>query len=290
MNTKLFQFEVDYRNIDCGMFYAIQCPDNSFFLIDSAHQDSAKDHIRIHDFLKSLIPEGEKILIRGWFLSHAHQDHIVKFMDFLNTYEDFELEGVYYNFPEPDGFSSEYWKEEDKITMREFKSLMEERRDLKKIILHTGDKFDIENLKFEVLATWEDVYPDTLENFNDSSTILMMECEGTKVFWPGDAGNKESELVAEKYGKALKSDILQLAHHGFKGGSIGLYEYVNAPTVLVSNNQEIHEHNMDKETTRKAIELSKEFFIAGNGTVELELPYTCGTAKVHPQTVNNIVL
>ena len=37
--TVLYQFENDYREIDCGMFYAIRCRDGSFFLIDSSHQN-----------------------------------------------------------------------------------------------------------------------------------------------------------------------------------------------------------------------------------------------------------
>ena len=285
--TVLYQFENDYREIDCGMFYAIRCRDGSFFLIDSAHQDSYRDHIRIHDFLKSLVPEGEKIRIAGWFFSHAHQDHIVKFMDFLKTdYTDCEIECLYYNFPDPDGPSSEYWKESDRVTMREFASLMEERDDLKKYTPHTGDEIRISNLKIDVLVTWEDIAPEPIERFNDSSTVIMIEAEGQKIFLPGDAGEVEAKILTERYGESLKADILQLSHHGFRGGSVKLYELVNAPVVLVSTEKKRLEENLERETTKKALELAEEYFIAGEGTVALELPYKTGTAKKYPKEVN----
>lgn len=287
MDTEIYQFENDYRNIDCGMFYAVKCRDGSFFLIDSAHQDSKNDHIRIHEFLKSLVPAGEKIRIRGWFFSHAHQDHIVKFMDFIRAdFKDYEIEALYYNFPDPDGESSEHWSEDDKVTMREFRDLMAERTDLKKITPHTGDVFRIGNLTIKVLVTWEEI-PMPIIRFNDTSVVLMMEAEGQKIFWPGDAGEREAEYLTSHYSDdELKADILQLAHHGFRGSSVELYEKVNAPVVLISTRQERLNDNLERATTKKALELAKEYYVAGNGTVMLKLPYVPGTARVFPQEVN----
>lgn len=271
--TTLYQFKNDYRYIDCGMFYAIQFPDKSFFLIDSAHQNSAKDHIRIHDFLRSLTGENERIHIRGWFFSHAHQDHIVKFMDFIKKdWDDYDIDMLYYNFPDPDGPSSEYWKSDDRVTMREFVALMEERSDLPKTTLHTGDKFTVGTCDFEVLVTWEDIIKDQpLKRFNDSSVVLMMTCGNTRVFWPGDAGEVEADFLVEKYGDALKADILQLAHHGFRGGSVELYNAVNASVVLISTDRPNYEKNKDRETNMCALGLASESYLAGAGTIGIVL-------------------
>lgn len=285
--ASLYQFELDHRFIDCGMFYAVRCEDGSFFLIDSAHQNSVYDHVRIHDFLRSLTPEGQKIKIAGWFFSHAHQDHIVKFMDFIRSdFNDYEIEALYYNFPDPDGKSSEYWKPDDRVTMREFVALMNERKDLKKITLHTGDVFNINELKFSVLVTYEDIFPMEIERFNDTSVVLMMETAGQKVFFPGDAGELESDFLVEHYGDGLKSDILQLSHHGFRGGTVALYEKVNAPVVLISTSQVNLEKNIQRDTTSFAINNAKEVYVAGNGTVKLDLPYEPGKATVFDQEIN----
>lgn len=284
----VYQFENDYREINCGMFYAVQCPDKSFFLIDSAHQDSKQDHVRIHDFLRRLTPEGEKITIRGWFLTHAHQDHIVKFMDFLNYgYDDYTIDAVYYNFPSPESDPNGHWKEDDKVTMREFEALMARRTDLKRIKLHTGEHFFVNGLEFIVLCTFEDVYPREIKRFNDSSTVLLMKAAGTTVFWAGDAGEVESDIIHARYGAFVKSDILQVAHHGFRGGTTGLYELIAAPTALFSTSEENLAANDDRPTTMRAKQLAEEYFVAGNGTVELHLPYHPGEAVVWEQEINN---
>lgn len=288
--TTLYQFEVDHRNIDCGMCYIIQCEDGSFFVIDSAHMNSVMDHIRIHDFMKKLTPAGEKIRIAGWFFSHAHQDHIVKFMDFINSdYEDYEIGALYYNFPGPDSYIiKKCLGEEDQITYAEFTELMEKHPELKKVTLHTGDEFKIGELTFKVLVTWEDII-EPMVHFNDSSTVLMMEVKGQKVFFPGDAGKLEADFMVKKYGKALKSDILQLAHHGFRGGSVELYDLTDAPVVLVPTDQKHYDENVERETSKRAYEHAKEIYIAGNGTACLTLPYKANTAEVLPQAINHLV-
>lgn len=283
----LYQFELDYRNIDCGMFYAIRLSDGSFFLIDSAHQNSTLDHIRIHDFLRSLTPKGEKIRIAGWFLTHAHQDHIVKFMHFLScNFEDCEIDRVYYNFPAIDSESAKNWKSGDIVTMREFEALMERRSDIKRVKLHTGQHFFVKELEFYVLCTHEDIYPEEIVRFNDSSTVLLMKYQDTTVFWAGDAGEVESDIIASRYGSFVKSDILQAAHHGFRGGTVELYNLINAPVVLFPTSKEHLEENTHRETTKLARELASEVYIAGEGTVGFELPYTLGTAVVLQKEIN----
>ncbi len=289
--TTLYQFEVDHRNIDCGMCYIIQCEDGSFFVIDSAHMNSVMDHIRIHEFLRERTPKGEKIRIAGWFLSHAHQDHIFKFMDFIRCeyFDDYEIGAVYYNFPEPGNYIIQKCLDDsDRETYREFRDLMDAHPELKKVTLHTGDEFKISNLSFRVLATWEDI-TDPIENFNDSSVVLMMEAEGQKVLFPGDAGKLEADFMVKKYGKALKSDILQLAHHCFRGGSVEFYEMADAPVLLVPTDQKHYDENRERDTTKKAADLSKEMYIAGNGTVCIQLPYKANTAKVLPWAINHLV-
>jgi beta-lactamase superfamily II metal-dependent hydrolase len=287
-DTTLYQMELDYRMIDCGMCYITQCSDGSFFIIDSAHMDSVNDHQRLHDLLRRLTPQGKEITISGWFFSHAHQDHIVMFMEFIKAgFNDYKIECLYYNFPALTIPGSEKWKETDKQTIREFDALIEEHKELPVIKLHTGQRFFIRNLEFEVLATHEDIYPGYLARFNDSSTILLMTVEGCKTLFLGDANVAECTIVVSRYGSYVKSDIVQVAHHGYNASNVGIYFCADPKVALYSTKQNKFDENLHSESNSKVTELCKEIFIAGNGTAALKLPYTPGTAVVFPKEIND---
>lgn len=278
-DTTLYQLELDYRNIDCGMCYITQCADESFFIIDSAHMDSINDHKRIFDFLCKLTPEGQKVIISGWFFSHAHQDHIVKFMDFLTAgFENYEIECLYYNFPALTVSGSEKWSESDKQTMKEFDELIEAHKEIPVVKLHTGQRFFIRNLELEVLATHEDIYPGNLSCFNDSSTILQMTVDGCKIMFLGDSNFTECNIINSRYGDYLKSDIVQVAHHGYNKNNVDVYHYINAKVALYPTRQNRYEDSQFSASNQLVTKLSHEIYIAGNGTTALKLPYRDNTA------------
>ncbi len=283
-NTELYQFETDHSLIDCGMCYIIRCADNSFFIIDSAHYLSVHDNDRIHDFLRSMTPENEKIRIAGWFISHGHEDHYSKFMDYmLYNCEDTVIERIYLNLVSAQHPDCGRWDKENNILMENFRNFINNERDIPIVKLHTGQRFFVRNLEFKVICTHEDVYPESNADFNNSSVVLVMEAEGSRVLIPGDASDKESIIMEERYGEWLKSDIVQLSHHGHNGTSEQFYEYVNADVVLCPNTQiKIDEEFPRIRANRVAKELSKEFYVSANGTVQLILPYKLGTAKVFP--------
>ena len=286
-STTLYQLELDYKNIDCGMCYITQCEDGSFFMVDSAHMNSEEDHHRIHALLRQLTPAGKKIVIAGWFFTHAHQDHIAKFMDFLRFgYDDVVIESLYYNFPALSVLGSDRWTESDKQTMREFDELILQHANLSVIKLHTGQKIHIRNLEFEVLATHEDIYPGDLACYNDSSCILQMRVEGSKVMFLGDSNYTECQILIDRYGDYLKSDIVQVAHHGYNKDNVKVYSYIDARVALYATRQNRYEEVQDSPSNKVIKEISKELYIAGNGTVSLKLPYEPNSAIVFSQEVN----
>lgn len=279
--TSLWQFEVDHSLIDCGMCYIIRCCDGSFFIIDSAHVYSIHDNDRIYKFLRERTPRGEKIKIAGWFFSHGHVDHIGKFCDFLKyNCDDVEIDALYYNFvplTHPDNI---YWEVSDKIFQANFDKLVAQYPNIKKVKLHSGQHFFVKNLEFRVLCTHEDVYPQNLQNFNDSSTMLMMYADSATVSFPGDAGHIESDIVTSRFGSLLKCDIMQAAHHGHFGTTALFYELSDADVIMFPTTQiKFDEEYEAREINREAVAISDECYIASNGTVQLDLPYEKGTAK-----------
>ncbi len=285
-DTQFIQFETDHSLIDCGMCYIIKCADNSFFVIDSAHFYSIKDNDRIHDFLRSMTPAGEKIRISGWFITHGHDDHVCKVKDYLKyNMADTVIDCFYMNIIPTDHRDNHFWGEANKAFSDSFCQTVRE-KGIPVVKLHTGQRFFVRNLEFEVLCTHEDVYPCVFSDYNNSSTVLMLKAEGQKILIPGDASDKSSVVLEKRYGDYLKCDIIQLSHHGHHGTSEKFYEYASAPVVLCPNTQIKIDEEMHIPANIKAFEIAEEVYISANGTVKLTLPYVLGTAEVLPDETN----
>ena len=280
--VRLWQFEVDHSLIDCGMCYIIQCSDYSFFIVDSAHPYSVNDDIRIYEFLRSKTPSHLPVRVAGWFFSHGHDDHIGKFMDVFRYNKDIIIEGLYYNFVSNDHFSSDSWMESTKSFARTFIKEVNE-RDIPIYKLHSGQRFYIRDLEIDVLCTHEDVFPASLENYNDSSTVLMVRIGEDKICFPGDAGGEESAILEARYPNELKCDIMQVAHHGHFGTSALFYQMANARVALFATTQIKYDEEYPRyEANRVADALADHLFIASNGTVEFTFPLKGSKIKKYP--------
>lgn len=283
-DSVFWQFEVDHSLIDCGMCYILKLSSGAFFIIDSAHTYSINDCERIHKFLRERTPENEKIHIAGWFFSHAHDDHIAQFISYLNFYcYDTVIDALYYNFISSDHRDGTDWMETHRGYVALFNNALENHPEIPVIRLHTGQTFYIDNLKVDVLCSHEDVFPNDNSNFNDSSVVLMLTLEKTKILIPGDAGHEESYILEARYPEYLKSDIVQSAHHGHFGTTEDFYRLVKANVVLFPVTQIMFDGDFDRYPANKvAIDLADEYHIASNGTVEIPLPFKKGNLKVYP--------
>ena len=280
--TTFYAFENDQTIIDCGMCLMIQCPDYSFFLVDSGHYFQMNDNDRIHKFMRERTPEGQKIVVNGWLITHGHTDHISKLIDFLkyNT-DDVIIEGFYQNLQPSDYGNEDGNHEEKEMVEKLFRILDEYSAPVYK--LHTGMRFYIRNLAFDVLSTHEDLHPDYIEDYNDSSCVVMMETEGSKVFIPGDAAVMAGKKMEERFGETLKCDVAQIAHHGHTGLSTHCYELLGADTVVFPVTRIFFEADLDrKEENKKAVELASNCYVTGDGTVVVPLPYNKDTVTALP--------
>ena len=210
--------------------------------------------------------------------------------------EDTVIDKIYFNFISTDHRDGKNWMKAQKGYDDMMYSLLGKHPEIPWVRLHTGETFYVDNLKFDVLCSHEDVFPEDNSNYNDSSVVLMMTAENSKVLFPGDAGHEESYILERRYPEYLKSDIVQQAHHGHFGTTENFYRLVDArialfPVTQIKFDEELHNYKANEVS----IEIADEYYIASNGTVEIDLPYKSGEFKLHPdetfenfQGINNL--
>ncbi len=281
--TAFYGFESDQSLIDCGMCLMIQCPDYSFFVVDSGHYMQFNDNDRIYNFMRERTPEGQKVVVNGWLLTHAHSDHICKFMDFLRyNCHDVVIEGIYSNLIPDDYVGCKEWSREEVLLSKKLFRILDETK-IPTYKIHTGQRFYIRNLTFDVFGTHEDVYPNLITDYNDSSCMVMLNAENSRIFIPGDASRLSSAELEKRYGEALRCDVVQVSHHGHTGLSTKAYEYLNAEVAVFPITRiKFDEEYSRIEANRRLIELAKAYYITSDGTVKIPLPYSLEKIEVLP--------
>ncbi|MBQ7956572.1 MAG: hypothetical protein IJ279_00935 [Clostridia bacterium] len=278
-----YMFENDHTYIDCGMCLITQCSDGSFFVVDSGHYLQFNDNDRIYNFMRERTPAGQKVIVSGWLVTHAHSDHISKLFDFIRyNRHDVEIEAIYSNLISNE-YASEEWGVEEKGLAEKFFSLLERTTDIRKVKLHSGQRFYVRDLRFDVLCTHEDVYPQLVKEYNDSSLVVMMTVNDCRVFIPGDASGLESKILVERFGENLECDVVQVSHHGHRGLLSDCYELLKGKLALFPITQIKFDEAMPKVPANQvAIDLADEYYVSSNGTIVVPLPYKKGTVTTLP--------
>lgn len=84
--------------------------------------------------------------------------------------------------------------------------------------LHTGQQLTLGDMTLEVLYTASDLAVGSLNDYNDACMVMRLSVNGKTVLMTGDAATATWNLLVKKYGSYLKSDYLQVPHHGARGG------------------------------------------------------------------------
>ena len=209
---------------DFGLSYAIRLSDGRFIVIDGGW-NFEPDVDRLFKCLKKGSPF-EKPIIAAWILSHPHEDHFHCFIGFMDKYASHvTLEKCLFNFPEHD--DTEHYpglthidEKLGDLSAFTYIPMMLERIEKSGAVIytpHTGQKYIISDAELEILASMDDTIHVT-DNINSTSLVIRMTLGGQTVLWTNDAGFSYARLP-ERYGKYLKSDILQIPHHGFQSGT-----------------------------------------------------------------------
>ena len=108
---------------------------------------------------------------------------------------------------------------------------------------------------------------------NDMSCVVQIEMSGQRILMPGDIEKKTERKLVEQFGKALRSDIMLVAHHGSKTSSTESFIRAVSPKLAIissgMNNPYPHPHQAVVERfNRLSIPL---YNTALSGAIEIKL-------------------
>ena len=184
--------------------------------------------------------------------------------------EKVQIKSIIYNFPEKQVLDTASRK--DQINLAIWPTCMEIciEKGATFYQARTGQKYYFANATLEVLHTYDDLMPFFVrtDNTNHTNILFCIDIEGQRIMVPGDLTNNGFLVAATRYGKYLKSDILQVSHHGYGDGSSDttFYALVDADLVLVPGGSA-------SAAQKWAADNSKEFYYRTSGTKTFILPY-----------------
>ncbi|MBE6581518.1 MAG: MBL fold metallo-hydrolase [Ruminococcaceae bacterium] len=261
-----------------GNNYIVTLEDGSFIIYDGG-QSQTLNKERLYKVLLDLYKKGhsgteptaeDPIRISAWIISHGHGDHYNLVTDFIKQYASkwgsfyITLDHLIANFTsdwedDNSGNPSNHIRDQWQNYSNMIKDAPDKTAGFDFIKVHTGQKFYLANAEFEVIFTHEELYPQRLHIFNDSSTVFRMtlhhtaggqisEGSTTTMLWLGDSQDAASKTMRAMWGGSLKSDMVQVAHHNYEGCETALYQLVSPtcvwwPVNLIRWKQTTHNKN-----------------------------------------------
>lgn len=168
--------------------------------------------------------------VAAWLITHPHSDHVGALTEIINHPDSqITIENIYYSFADPAWYraNEDYRADTVEKLVKSFESVPAKNLhgDIKK-----GQEILVDNIKITVMNN-----PYLFENnaINNSSVAYKLLINGKTILFLGDMGVEAGDrLVADLTKEELKSDILQMAHHGQAGVSQQVYEAI-APKICL---------------------------------------------------------
>lgn len=272
---------------DYGMSYAIRLSDGRFVMIDGG-TNFVPDTEYLMEFLGKNSPY-EKPVVAAWFFTHPDCDHFFLFNDFMDNYaDDVVVQKIIMNFPDVD--SPNYSQlmavvrignNGDGVTQNEhYHRLLQhiEKQGICLFVPRCGQIYRIGDAAFEIFSCQDNI-PRETRKFNSISLIFRMELAGQTALWTGDAHMDEARMLL-RFGNYLKSDFMQIPHHGFNAGdsdiAIASYETIKPSVCFLPGSTQ--ESFCDFSTYVPQVEyiftkLGVDEVISGTPQRTLTLPY-----------------
>ncbi len=240
-----------------GMVYVLKLADNSLFVIDAGafqyFNDAQVD--KFMAFLREITGTTgttDTIKIAAWFITHDHGDHSAGFSRVIGKYhEQLDFDRIFFNFPSKNINNDEIHDDNAYYRLVKYYANYLKDDDVKYMKIHTGQSFNLADIKIDVLYTHEDlVNPTTgateITDHNDASSVIKITVDGETFMILGDIDEYAMNIILENNSDSvLKADAVQLAHHAMNDIR-ALYDKIQAEVLMVPQSQYYISINADR--------------------------------------------
>ena len=266
---------------DCGLGLIIRLENGKLIVFDGGFDQQDK----LYKKLAALTPAGSRITIAAWFITHPHNDHQDAVTAFLSRYASMvDVENLLYNYAPADVYKNTTQESNPSGVAGMFENLesvLKNKLDRTTNIIkpHTGQVYNFGSVSAEILYTVEDVLPSKLDYVNSSSMVVRFTAAGQTILALADTTHSVSTILQNTYGSYLKSDMVQLAHHGTYPGHASLYTKIGAQVLFWPSNTANAKAQYSDSAVKEALAKAKDVYLSKDTDVTLNLPYTVKNNK-----------
>lgn len=167
--------------------------------------------------------------VSGWFITHPHSDHVGALMGILgNPDSQITIDNVYYSLADQSWYETVEPHRADYVaSLRSYLNTLAPEK------LHTVQKdqeIQLGEIKAKVL---NNPYLLDVTSVNNSSVAYKFFLNNVTIMVLGDMGPEAGDLLLAEVGpEELKSDIVQMSHHGQYGAKREVYAAINPQIAL----------------------------------------------------------
>lgn len=246
--------------------YVVKTPNNKIVVIDGGNE-TYLDKPYLPSAIRAILGlrEGDYFEVDAWFISHAHSDHYGELSMMLRNYDknvNYKINNIYFDFPDIENVGFD----ESDYDLGKLSTLKNALNNYAKVngidcgesyfdylngrvvnakAVKEGLAFTVDGVKFDILQTWS---PED-DQINGNSMVIKVIPEslnGKNCLFLNDVSIVSGARLLKTYGAALKSDMVQMAHHGQAGADKAVYDAIGAKIRLwpipfwVWNNEETY--------------------------------------------------
>lgn len=184
------------------------------------------------DYLRSQI-QARGSHVAAWLLTHPHGDHVGALYKILQdeaagVQSGIQIDGIYYSFAAPEWYTSN-----DPTEQTMAHAIIGSFSGLPDTMLNTvsrGQTIQVDDVTIQVM---NDRYEASQDKGNNAGIVYKIWVNGKSVLFLGDMAEEGGRrLLSEVGAEGLKSDIVQMAHHGQNGVDEAFYKAVNPSICL----------------------------------------------------------